>query len=274
MLGFQLLMEPRDVIYQYDGSLAGLYTCIHACVYGRELPFAIRGPEEAQMSLLPMRRMETDIAKALRVREAIAVKISKRALELCEHVFLSCLEKKEMAILEFLRVGFLLGAQTPYRLTDPAVDLLLQAEKHLLGEAHLFLGFVRFADYEGKLMAAIRPKNYVLPLIAPHFADRFASESFLIYDQTHQVALVHDKGRTELGTLEGEWPEASETEQFYRELWKQFYRTISIQARENPKVRMSHMPKRYWENMVEMQPKGKGKQRKGLGVLGAHKYIG
>ncbi|MEG2653524.1 MAG: DUF4130 domain-containing protein, partial [Ruthenibacterium sp.] len=38
-----------------------------------------------------------------------------------------------------------------------------------------------------------------------------------------------------------------------RALWQRFYQTISIAARENPKCRMTHMPKRYWENMLEVR---------------------
>ena len=255
MPGFQLLMEPRDVVYQYDGSLAGFYTCVHRCVYDRAWPVNILSHEERQMSLLPYERIETDLEKAARVRKAVGSKISLEALLLCEHVYLSCLAGKEMAMLRFLRLGFELGRSINQHLTNPIVDMMLQAEKHLLGEAHLFLGFVRFADHQGKLISTIRPKNFVLPLLAPHFSDRYSQESFLIYDQTHQVALVYHNGRADLGTLEGEWPEFSEEEQFYQDLWKQFYHTIAIKERENPRCRMTHMPKRYWENMVEMQPR-------------------
>ena len=37
----------------------------------------------------------------------------------------------------------------------------------------------------------------------------------------------------------------------YRALWKRFYDTIAIEGRLNPRCRMSHMPRRYWENMTE-----------------------
>ena len=50
-----------------------------------------------------------------------------------------------------------------------------------------------------------------------------------------------------------EFPPADETEEQYRALWRQFYKTIAIEARHNPKCRMTHMPKRYWENMTEMR---------------------
>lgn len=39
----------------------------------------------------------------------------------------------------------------------------------------------------------------------------------------------------------------------YRRLWRRFYDTIAIEGRENPRCRMTHMPKRYWAMMTEFQ---------------------
>jgi hypothetical protein len=36
-------------------------------------------------------------------------------------------------------------------------------------------------------------------------------------------------------------------------LWKNFYDTIAIKERFNPKCRMNFMPKRVWANLPEMQ---------------------
>ena len=44
-----------------------------------------------------------------------------------------------------------------------------------------------------------------------------------------------------------------ETEKRYRRLWRCFYDTIAIRERENPKLRMSHMPKRFWPLLTEFQ---------------------
>lgn len=254
MPGFQLLMDPVDEVFLYDGSLAGFYCCVHACVYGRALPAAIQPQEEAQITLLPSRRVPTDRAKALGVREAVARRISPRALELCESVFLTHMDRKEMALLQFLRLGFERGSRAAEALADPLVAPLLKAERHLRQEAHLLCGFIRFSDHQGKLLASISPKNFVLPLLAPHFADRYTQEAFLIYDRTHQTALVYAQGRWELTAWEGlQLPPFSQEELFYQALWSQFYDTIAIRQRENPLCRRTHMPMRYWENMVEMQ---------------------
>jgi len=247
-------MEPRDIIYRYDGSLTGFYCCVHASIYGHELPWDIQPDTEPQISLLQSKTIPTNLTQAAKVRKAIHDKISQPALELCEHVFLSCLVRKEIAILQFLVAGFETGAGIMSRLTDPAIDPLLRAERHLLGEAHLLTGFIRFKDHDSKLMATITPKNFVLPLLIPHFTDRYAMETFLIHDKTHQAALVYANRRAELAWLDGELPNGiSETEQYHQDLWRQFYQTIGIKERNNPRCRMTHMPKRYWENMIELQ---------------------
>ena len=45
----------------------------------------------------------------------------------------------------------------------------------------------------------------------------------------------------------------SEREQQFQALWKQFYQTLEIKARHNEKCRMTHCPKRFWADMVEMK---------------------
>ena len=254
MPGRQLLMTPSSTVYEYDGSLAGLYQCIYESLSTCRMPLSILSDAQSQCSLLPPLRIHTNTAQAIRVRNAIASGISPRALELSEHAFLTCLQEKEMSILRFVAHGFAQGARTTDDLTHPAVATLLKAETHLLREAHLLTGFVRFADYGGILAASISPKNFVLPLLAPHFTDRFPEESFCIYDRTHHTALLYAEGKAELVDAQmADHTSVSAEELHYQALWKRFHQAIGIKERENHKLRMTHMPKRYWGNMTEMQ---------------------
>ena len=50
-----------------------------------------------------------------------------------------------------------------------------------------------------------------------------------------------------------ELPPPSAREQQFQALWTQFYKTLEIKARHNEKGRMTHCPKRFWADMVEMQ---------------------
>lgn len=253
MPGFQLLMQPADEVYVYDGSLAGFYQCVYNAVYSRRIPQNIQSIHSMQGSLLPVYVVETDIAKASRVRAAVKEKISSRVLELCENVFLSNAVRKEIDMLLLLQRGFERGAGMIREIADPLIGRLLKAETRLLGEVHLLKGFVRFAEVQGILVAGIHPKNFVLSLLAPHFVDRFPQEKWMICDYTHHIALLYADGHVELT----EWQEAavceySEQELLYQRLWQRFYSAISIRERENSKCRMTHMPKRYWRNMPEV----------------------
>ena len=83
----------------------------------------------------------------------------------------------------------------------------------------------------------------------------------MIYDKARKKAFVYQNGRGRLFTyLEYTPPETGVAEEYYRSLWKKFYDTISIEERNNPKYRQSHMPKRYWENITEMNQTTKSKQ--------------
>lgn len=254
MPGKKIITSPCDSMYVYDGSMAGFLCCVYESVYKKQMPSAIVAEAIVQPSLLPQIYIETDIQKAERVQKSIPSKISKRALELVETVFLTCLEEKELSLLHFLLLGYELGAKTPNMLGHPTVSPLFKAEKHLHGEAHLLTGFIRFSDYDGVLAATITPKNFVLPFLVKHFVGRYSGESFMIFDQTHKAALLYQNKKTRIVQMDHiEFPQVSPTEEKYRTLWKQFYNTIAIEARTNPKCRMTHMPKRYWENMLEVQ---------------------
>ena len=254
MPGVKPLAVPADVVYIYDGSFDGFLCCVFESVYAKELPIDILREEDAPPTFYARRTIETDAEKAARVRASIPAKISARALELVMTVFCSCLPQKELRLLNFLLQAYREGGKLCYKLGDAVMAPLLRAERHILGEAHLLKGFVRFADVGGALVATITPKNYILPYIAQHFVSRYQNEQFMIFDKTNRAALVCQNGKAEILRVDHvAFPEISESEARYQALWKQFYNTIAIESRENPRCRMTHMPKRYWENMLEVR---------------------
>lgn len=245
--------SEQNVIYLYDGTFEGFLSCVYESVYSREMPLDIQPMHDAPPTLFLQRMVETQPEYAARVFASIPKKIGDTAAELVQTVFLSCARDKEMKLLRFLLFGYKNGMRTMQMLAHPLVTPLLTAQLSLKNEVHLLLGFVRFADYDGALVSVITPKNYVLPFLKEHFCSRFAQENFMIFDKTHGAALVWQNGTAEIISLEAlELPEITEDEAAYRALWKRFYDTVAIAARENPRCRMTHMPKRYWENMVEM----------------------
>jgi probable DNA metabolism protein len=251
------LATPADIVFVYDGSFNGFLCCVHESVYSGKIPTDIL--VEEPITLFDVAYIETDELIAQRVLESIPKKISGDTLNLIKTVFLSCLKQKELHMLKFLLRGYREGGSIVKKLGDPDTAVLLKAERHLRREAHLLTGFIRFSDYDGALAATITPKNYILPFLTRHFVLRYDDEDFIIFDKTHKAALVYHKAegakkrRLEIIKLDNiEFPAISEDESKFRALWKRFYDTVAIEARTNPRCRMTHMPKRYWENMPEM----------------------
>ncbi len=249
--------ERSDVTYIYDGSLEGLLCCIFESYQKKEQPIDIHANDMDQMTLYLKRIIETDNTKADRVRNGIMQRASADAFDMIEYGFHTCHPQKEMLLLRFAYLAMEHGNKALHMLTNDTVDALVNAVNALLRESEKLRGFVRFSDVDGVMVAIIEPKNKVLSLLAPHFCDRFPNEAFMIYDRTHSDALLFRAGQSVIVPLnEMNLPNADKQEAKFRSLWKLFYDTIAIDARYNPKCRMSFMPKRYWKHLTEMNGEG------------------
>ena len=248
-------LHDADVVYLYDGSFEGFLCCVYESFAQHELPFAVWTPQRETATLYPVKEIATDPAVARRVFASFGKKLGAETEYLVSRDFLSGQEDKELLLLRFLHLAFALGPGTVKREGHPVVAPLYAMKKSLDWEVDKFQGFVRFEEHDGMLGAVIHPKNYILPLLRPHFCGRFPEEDFMIYDAVHQAVLLHEKHGTRLLELAAplELPPPSAREQQFQALWTQFYKTLEIKARHNEKGRMTHCPKRFWADMVEMQ---------------------
>lgn len=253
--------DDAGLIYYYDGSFDGLLCCIFESYEKKEVPMDIQLAANSHSQLFLGKTISTDLRKAKRVLASIPQKLGPAALNFVKRAFLTCLEQKELHILLFLRLGYSQGPSVMAMLANDNVSKLAKAVKHLERESHLLTGFVRFSIFNNVLVAAIAPKNFVLPLMAQHFCERFPEERFLIHDQTHGMGLVYQPYQSAVIPIDTlEMPEADETERAFRDLWRLFYDTIAIEGRYNPKCRRSHMPMRYWKYMTEFDRPPKKEQ--------------
>ena len=49
-------------------------------------------------------------------------------------------------------------------------------------------------------------------------------------------------------------PAPDPAEEDWQALWKRFFHALTIEERRNPTCQRTHAPKRYWQDMCEMQP--------------------
>lgn len=242
----------KDIIYEYDGSFDGFLCCVYESYMQKENPTGFITGEDL-CTLFETRYVLTEQRHARRVYRSF-FKNSQDFGPLLQRAWLTCLDNKELALYRLIRKFYRTGPSLLRNLSDDALSPVLKAVQHLEGEAHLLKGFVRFSEFSGVLGAEIEPKNHVLPLLRGHFCSRYREESFFIYDRTHREALFYAAHRSSILPLEHfQMAQPDETEASYRILWKRFYDTIAIRERENPRCRMSNMPKRYWNTMTEFQ---------------------
>ena len=242
----------EDVIFQYDGSFQGFLCCVFDSYFHKEFPIAFCSDEEC-VSLYPVRVVITRQDHSQRVYASLE-RLSKTALRVLRRAWLTCMEDKELRLYAFIRKLYDQGPGFMHSKADDVYYPIACALRHLSGELEKLRGFVRFSDYNGVLGGEIEPKNRVLPLLRPHFCARYSGERFVIYDRTHREALFYQPGRWAIVPLDRFGVAApDQAELDYRRLWRRFYDTIAIEERRNPKCRMTHMPKRYWNTMTEFQ---------------------
>ena len=236
--------------YVYDGSFQGLLTCIFQAFDEKADPAEIRTDDK---TLLPCVFVETDESKALRVKNWLMRALGREFAETVSLAYLSRVEGAETDILRYVRLAHVRGKNVARDLCDPLVHRVCRLATSVNREKHRIIEFLRFSDYDGWLMSVINPKHFVLPLIAGHFERRFPNEKYFIYDETHGAALSHENGETKIFPVAGftAAPPTAEEEKF-RRLWKLFYDTIEIKERRNHKLRMQHLPKRFWKNITEL----------------------
>ena len=249
------MSDGRDVIYIYDGSFEGLLTAIFKSYYDREIPLMIEDGKNIQNSMFcDYFIVETDAEKAERVSDAICKKISREAYRNLYYTYLSKVPEKGRMCLDYVKAGFKLGGKVnSYMYLDP-VAAVLDAALKTKNEAHRFREFIRFSELEGGVYySKIEPESNVLPLVTPHFAERFPGMPWIIHDAGKGLCSVYN-GREWYITQTDSMPvlKLSGTETEYRKLWKKFYDSVEIKERHNEKCRMTHMPKKYWKNITEM----------------------
>ena len=132
---------------------------------------------------------------------------------------------------------------------DDRITRLQESTGHIVDDVEEILSMHKFlTDTFGK-MTGLKKRS-----LASKYLHFHCPEKFFIYDRTHHEALFYAAGKAVIRPLaDFQMAPPNETEAAYRLLWKRFYDTVAIRERENPKLRMTHMPKRYWSTMTEFQ---------------------
>lgn len=251
----------NTIIFQCPDSIEGIFTGIYDAWMGRYGHHRVKLrilEQETELELFAdYREVETDAAKAEKVKNTILRKLGREGYETVVQGILAKEERKADIVYRFLVYAFPIGPAAMEHYGTDCVRLLSDLKRTVWNEAHHYIEFIRFSRLRnGVLLAEIRPKADVLTLIAPHFADRLAPDHFMIYDRGRETAVLHKAfGEwilTSVRDFQENWKEDLEEEELeLQALWKKFVQSICIEERRNEKCQNTMMPKRFREFMLE-----------------------
>ncbi|WP_125722534.1 TIGR03915 family putative DNA repair protein [Flavobacterium ustbae] len=248
----------------YDGSYEGWLSAVFES-YEYKLKDVVFAKKENSNRLLFSNThfVITDNNKANRVLNGLEQRLSKNGFSSIYLAFLSELDQIEEMLFRFVQYAF----SSPINIEgDLSRSEVLNVKKaaHLTGkESHRMKAFVRFKLTKDDLYYAIvEPDCDVLPLIEQHFKNRYADQRWLIYDSKRRYGIYYDL--EDVTTVEMQFesnPSSSflaeindENEEFFQNLWRNYFSSVNIESRKNTKLHIKHMPKRYWKNLTEKIP--------------------
>lgn len=250
----------------YDGSFEGFLSVVFSC-YQRKLSPTDICREAAFQNMLfgEHETIPTNEEQATRVWNGLQKKLHRRNKDLPLVAFLSEEDGIEMKLYRFIRRLFDTNFSIETDYGDQDVLQLKKIERQVLKEASRVLQFVRFQKTKDDIyFSPIEPQYDVLPFSINHFKNRFADQQWLIYDlkrdygfyydlQTVQEVVLTEKTFSGFdGKMAREF--LQEDEVGYQVLWKNYFESINIKERKNPKLQLQHMPQRYWKFLPEKSP--------------------
>lgn len=240
--------------YIYDGSFEGLLTSIYEAYYGKDNIDDIVPQDSLDENFLVQKKyIQTDKEKANKVYIAIESKISKESMRRVFNAYLSELPRHGIIILKYIQLGFKIGPQVDLNLTIDVVREMDNLSRKVGKETHRMLGIIRFKELEnGILYARVEPDHNILGLVAPHFASRLSNENWAIHDVKRGIGVFYNKREWVIRDIVlSDELIVRENEEEYQELWKEYFKHISIETKTNPKLQKRNMPMRYWKYLTE-----------------------
>jgi len=229
-------------VFFYDRTFEGLLTAVFDAYSHRTFPEKLlRVGEVAPLFTDESYTVVTQDDRAERVRTALQRKLPREACNMLLYVWLSELEGSDELLFRYICKTF--DASRSIALNFGDADVLETAD--------------------GIFFAPIEPLYNVLPLVVDFFTDRFADQLWIVYDIKRNYGLYYDRHKTaeivftrldfdfSSGKLHD--AQAAEDEKRFQNLWKSYFKAISIKERANPRLHRQLLPKRFWKFLPEKQ---------------------
>ncbi len=246
-------------VFETDGSFEGLLSAIYRAYTDPALPDAIEPNGRGQRGLFEQPvTINTDPVIADRVWKGLKKHLGAKRRRKLLDAFLSGHAGVETMIYRLVADAI---AARRGRTGRTHLSTFIQIDKlsrQVRLEAHRMKGLIRFEQTgDDGYLALADPRYDVLPLVRRHFESRFADQRWIIYDTRRNYGLVYDGRHTQALQMDVAALTAScrnDHEQLCQTLWQHYYAAVNVEARNNPRLHLSKLPRRYWQYLTEKQP--------------------
>ena len=251
-------------IFHYDKTFEGLLTAVFDAYNRKTFPDRLLGIDEPEPLFVDERFIVvTDEDKSKRVWKGLEKKLAHNSCNMITYAWLSESAGSDELIFSYIRKTFDSKQSIETNFADDDVLQMKKLAQKVNHERHRLIELVRFQKAADDIFfAPVSPDHNSLQLTLDHFTDRFADQKWVIYDTRRNYGFYYDlKTVTEM-TLDstdlfpgGKLDEKlmAEDEKLYQELWKGYFKSMTIKERINLKLQRQHLPKRYWKYLTEKQ---------------------
>ena len=254
-------------VYQFDGTMTGLLSCVFRAFEFKEFNVQLTAGQVPQSGLFDeFIEVPSNDEHGQRVWQGLKQKVSAKALR---NFYYSFLSEQDVAFQHCFNFAvYVFQSQHPVDQDYGHADVLgiSQWAKQVGREKHRMEAFVRFKKcQDGLYLSLVKPDFNVLPIIEKHFKARYQDQRWLIYDEQRKYGIYYDlkdvhqiqmnayeiDTNLQLGHSQAFSVQLDDDELLYDQLWKDYFRSVNIQARKNMRLHVQYVPKRYWRYMNE-----------------------
>jgi probable DNA metabolism protein len=250
-------------VFFYDKTLEGLLSAVFEAYAEKIFPDRLlREGSIAPLFVDNSRTVATDGAHAARVWTGLLNKLGKNTCNMLLHAWLSEEDGCDALLFRYICKTFDHAHSVALNFGDEDVLSVAKIARKVAHEAQYIKQFVRFQKTADDIFfAPLRPLYNALPLTVDHFTDRFADQQWIVYDMKRKYGYyynLHEACEITFADdrLPGGKPDESlmaEDEKLFQDLWKNYFKSIAIKARINPRLQRRNMPARFWSYLTEKQ---------------------
>ncbi len=253
------------IIFTYDKTFEGLLTAVFDAYERKMFPdVLLETGTPLPLFYDQVFSVVTEDDKSKRVWKGLSRKLSRGGLSFLTTSWLSELPGLDILLFRFMRKAIDAPHSVELNFGDADVLKIAQIYKKVGSEGHRVIQFSRFQKTaDGTYFAALEPLYDVLPLTIRHFRDRFADQKWMLYDLKRRYGFYYDLKEVRKVEFNEQLPHLisgkvnaellAEDEKLFQRLWKEYFHTLTIKQRINPRLQRQHLPVRFWKYLTEKQ---------------------